>query len=36
MEIEYNDRVQVTPLKPVAPTPKPKQEEDDDFDIDAI
>lgn len=40
LEIEYNDRVKTTPLKPVAPTkPKPEagQDEDgDDLDIDAI
>lgn len=41
VEIEYNDRAQITPLKPVV-TPQPKRpeaaadEEDADFDIDAI
>lgn len=42
VEIEYNDRAQITPLKPVATPAQPKRaeaggdEEADDFDIDAI
>lgn len=38
VEIEYNDRAQVTPLKPqVAAAPAKKDDEDgEDFDIDAI
>jgi len=38
VEIEYNDRAQVTPLKPVVkPVKKPQPEDEgDDFDIDAI
>lgn len=38
VEIEYNDRAQVAPLKPVVAPKKPQAEDDEgeDFDIDAI